>query len=342
MAAGTLTDLSTILSKLFNHDSISQLNRAAPFFGWLEKKAYSGKAVDWRTAGDGVTVSTFASGAGAPADTFDERKSASLAWARYGATISVADDALAAALGQGTEAAIFSLFEEEIRLASSAIAKAVEDDLFAGDGTSDSLYGTDVAVLDSGAYAGIDQGVDAWWASAAYGTAASEAEMTLDDFGQFSAAIFDTYGAALDGNAGDAWVMDGALYQKFSALVGANPVQYANMGGLDLAAGARSLSYDGVPILRSGGSTALRVYGMRKDECELNYMPVRDSKGAIISNDISVPVGDTGSGAESPLMLHVTPLGRTGAAQRYLCYLQVQLKCRSRFSHGVWRVKPTA
>lgn len=338
MTAPVLSDIAAILSKLFSGPSLSQINRSAPLFSWLPKRPYGGKACDWRVAGSGLTVSNFASGGAAPTATFDERIAATLAWGRYGVRISVADDAYSAARQQGGDA-IFDLFREEMELAAKAIAKDIENDLFAGAGTSNTIAGVAAAILDSGTYAGIDSSSKTWFKSGAFGTAGSELAMTLAGFGDFEEACFDQFGAPL-GEA-DAYFTTSSLYGKYTSLLGANPQQVVNSPtpgapGVDLAGGARSLSYNGVPVLRSGSCTAERIYALCRDEIELRYLPVTLPGGAPLMVE-PIPVGDTNSGDEVPAFLHVKRLGASGAAEDFFVYAQVQLVAKSRFAHGIWR-----
>ncbi len=224
--------------------------------------------------------------------------------------------------------------------AARVLGKTINAALFAGDGTSNTIAGIAVGVddLNTNDYAGIDVSTQTWWTSAALGTVSSESEMALADFDTFHGNIFSKFGQPLNAGAGDIFLTTQALYAKYQSLVGANPRQIVNQGGTTLAGGATGLEHDGVPIIRDGNCTALRVYGLRKNCIRLDYLPVMQVNGMPVQNDRDMTTGTLGQDEPSEVMIHINELGRAGAAIKFQVWVQLQLRVIDRFAHGVWRV----
>lgn len=334
MAGAILSDYAVQIAQTFDASVRSQIERSSPLLAWLPKKPYYGKAIDWRVSGSGRTVTAFASGAAAPAADFDARKTAALGWGRYGARVSIARDALQIARNQpGNGEAVQSLYEEEFSLATAAISKAVNDDLYNGAAGGNTIVGLDTALSAStgaGSYAGIDGAVDTWWASATAGVHGTETVLALTDMTLIGHNVFTSYGAPLGPQ--DAYFTTGLLFKKYGDLLAANPRTIVNENTNRLAGGWASLESDGVPVFRDLNATAKRIYGLRKSEIELCYLPMTDERGFPV---MSAPMtgGAQGEQAPQPVMLNVIPLSVTGHAVEWFVWVQLQLKVRSRFAH---------
>ena len=339
---GASVDISTILAKTFDLKARTQANRSAPFLKWLPKRAYAGKAIDWKVYGPGRTAAAFASGADAPSSSDDVPLAPTLSWARYHTTIEIAFDALIAAINApNRDQAVQDLFEDEVMQAAGVIANTIETALFAGDGTSNAIAGVGIgidAATTGNDYAGIDVSTYTSWVSTEYGTAGSELAMTLPTFATFHQNMFTTFGAPLANEAGDAWWTTPANYAKFQGLLGANPYQIVNQGGVALQGGASSLGFDGVPVFRSQKCTTDTLYGVRRANVEFRFMPVMQVNGMPLQNSRDMVAGPLGAEEPTEVMFHFNELGRSGAAVKYQVWVQCQLVVRDRIAHGVWHV----
>lgn len=340
MAAQLLTDVAGVLAQKFDLRIRSQINRSAPLLSWLPKKAYTGKAVDWRVYGDGKVAATFASGADAPAADFDEGLAATVAWGRYHTTVQIAFDALIAALGSPyAEDAVTDLFEDQVGLAARTIGKKMNADLYAG-AAAPAIVGLDAAVKDTVAYAGIDPAVDTWWKSFAVGTAGTEAVLALADLATIDKGVFATFGASM--GPGDAIFCSPELYAKYGGLLSANaPQYYVNLagGGTNLQGGFTGLHYNGIPFMRDSNATAARLYWLRRDSIRLKFLPVMQANGMPVQQDRELVTGTLGKDEPTQLMVHFNELGRSGAAIKYQVWVQCQLEVTDRFAHGLGRFK---
>lgn len=333
MAIQTLAGVSGHLARLFDLMTRSQVNRSSRFFAWLPKKSYAGKAADWRVRGTGRVAVNFASGGAAPGGTADSRLEPTLAWARVQTEIEVAFDALIIALRSPNENAVLDLFEEEVLSAGTVIGKKLNAEMISGDGTSDSAVGIETGIAGSGAYAGVTDGS---WVSASVDLAGGSLlpQTSLNDLDE---AIFNKFGQPLSGERGDIYLTTPALFKSYQNDIGSAPREIINQPATGkLAVGQTSgLEFNGVPLFRDVDSTTGKVYGVRRDNIQLKFLPVTQVNGMPLQNDRELVTGTLGFDEPTEMMIHFNELGRVGNAIKWQVWVQYQLCVIDRFAHGV-------
>lgn len=337
MAGIDLAAISAVLARQFDLPVIRQIAEASVLFSELPKRPYQGKAADWRVSGDGRTVSKVASGADAPAATQNEKKLATLGWGRYTTVVQIGFDAITAALNAPGDMGAINLLEGELIDGVRAIAKDVNADLYAGlQATADSVVGLAEAIDSTGTYAGINQAVDAWWASHESGAGVTLTTALLDTALE---TVGDNYGANLVPGR-DIIVCRGDLHKKLSQLetAGGNKQHVVSTapgqtGQVILAGGRTALWYDGLRVIKDTQCTASFMYLIRMSEIAIRFMPftLPGTSDVVMRN---VPSGDQEQETATPVMVHVIPLARAGDHVKLQLLVQIQLVSRSRYAHG--------
>lgn len=331
-------DLSSVLAALsetFDEPIRSTLNRESPFLSVLPKRPYAGEQVDWRVSVGGLSVINPNSGAdwGANAS-LDTKKKLTLGWGRYACKVIVGFDALTAAAKapSGAFDAIVTEAQEGVR----AIAKAMDDDLFDGTGSGNTLVGLETAIDATATYAGINPSDVSAWASTEDG-----ATSTVLTEGNLDTALEDVasaWGSPLGG--GDVIVTTHALRAKLKALLTASGNRthqiMTDAGGqptVTLHGGASGVIFSGVPVIADPDCTTSCLYLCRLSEMEFRYMPF-----TVPGNDspVMVPVRDRAGNVigSQPSIAHVFKLANTGDHIAFGVIVQAQLVVRHRKASG--------
>lgn len=326
MADATLSAVSNALEQRFRPRLTRQPNRTTVTLNLLRKQARSGKNDAWDAAVGSSTGQVFDDGADVSTYNDDTYVPAIEQWAEYGDAFAVTGRAEDAAAGDDTE--IANLFLAKLYDAGTRAAKVINDDLYAGAGTSGPqvLHGLTASSgpLDStGTYATIARGSYAQWAGNTFANGGVPRAFTMS---LLERAFSATYISS--GWQPDAVVTTPYIWQKIAESVEPNRrlVQEVTIRGqkLVLDGGWSAVEVNGVPVFRDISVPTGAIVGVRLDEACVDFLPAapsRVNRGDVIG---MVPIAGTPmeQGVNPPegssaLMASVSKLARTGNKTKY-------------------------
>lgn len=279
--------LTTVLATLFDDNVAEQFNRSAVLASWLPQSATRGRNVNFAVrAGDGQVASSsiyLAEGADVTAFDYDTKVKASLEFADVSAAFNISGKALDAAWASGDPLELENLFAEEMLDCSHRLASNLNKELYVGDGgvvssaqTIQGLIGDGYAGtsgwIGTANVAGINRGTYTSMVPTILSNSGTPRNVSLALLNQLQMGAYVRSGSDLD-----AFVCDATQWANIQALYTATTTQFvvpASEGTKKLTynAGAQTLAYAGVPIIKDKDCPAGIVIGLSRKAVSMRSM----------------------------------------------------------------------
>ncbi len=329
--AETPQKLATILAQLatlFEPEIVRQINRSAvlsSLIRWLPIE--SGKRVEWVVEGDGHIFESYAEDADPANYAVDVLKNANLAHAQYWAPFSLTEAAAAGAQNTGNPAGATNLLRRYLENSLTKLADGINGKLFTGTGANE-ITGLETGVDSTGVYAGIDQGVDAYWASTEDGTGGTDRPLTTAIMRKLKRNV-----TIQSGEAPDVYITTPALADKYGDLAGSRRssldlVQTSGRAIKVIDVGWTALEFDGAPVIADRQCTAGVMYGLNSRYLIGRWLPFLQ-----LGDEGNQP-GTTLFGSPNGLPVKFIQEGRSGDRIKILPKAWPQLEITKRNAHG--------
>lgn len=339
------SNISNVLATIFEDRVAEQLNRAAVFMKWAQKKDSISRNInipvrdhDAQVASSAIYLAPGTDVLQFNSDNFDN---AHLEHATVSEAFSIDNLALHAAAATGNPAALEDLLGNEFLTASNRLISNLNKECYVGDGgvvssaqtiqglVGDGYVGSSGWLATGNTVAGIDRSSVTKWNSNVLlngGTARDISFQLLED------ADRQVYIAS--GMAVQAWFMDPIQWDKLAlAFVNVseqhiNPMQ---RGQVAYTVGSTTMSYKGVPIFRDKDCPAGTALGLNGETMSFQQLPF--TSGVLSSLDHGMmelqptPEAQFGDGPV-PVRVRVQELSRAGDYTRFQLVLYPQLVVR--------------
>ncbi|MCP3669597.1 MAG: phage major capsid protein [Gammaproteobacteria bacterium] len=324
-------DLASILSVLaskFESRVANQIQRSAVLPQLLEVKPGKGKNLQWVAKLGTATGAIIADGADVTVFNSDDKKPAILQYAEYHDAFAVTGRALSGAKASGNPEELATLFLEELGDSVERLAKIISQDMWTGDGDSDTLHGLlDDAggVSASGVYASIDRAIDPQWASNEI-DAETTVALSFSLMRQMRSAIYTASGLKPDliVCSPDVHEQYGNLFQSERRYLS----QVRLRGGeITLDGGYGILEFDGIPVVEDPDCPANTMVFLNTRHVYTSQM---GDSVSMINRALSM-TGLKGTEEEQfgvggiPLTAKIQPLAITGHAYKFALYCMLQI-----------------
>lgn len=321
MAAETLSDIEAALSQTFAADLYRQWNRSAVLASMIMVKPGAGKNAAWDVEFSGNQADTVAEGSDVGAGEFnsDINEPAILQWAHYRSSFQVSETQLdAAATSIGTAGALVDLFGDRILGAGAKIAEKINIDLYAGTGvdgmSNPTIVGIHGGALETtGLYAGLDRSTRAEWTGNVLGNGAVLRALTHDLLYQLEEQIFTACG-----EPPNVIVCSPGIYRKYAGLFEeVRRLATDGMGPLSYRAGAATLFWQSMPVIRDRNATVNRLSMLNTNYIETKFLPRLGAPRDAVMQQMKDLVGSTGGEQHAELTMTQIParcaiLAKTG------------------------------
>ena len=335
MALESLSAVSAALGQRIAPKLITLWNRSAVLAAMLEAQAGGGLNAAWDAeSAVGTTPDTVTEGSDLAAGEMQSDLDivAKLNWTEYRTGFNITQRAIdAAASSSGiTATALVDLFEQRILSKAAHLISKINVDLYAGTGTSGGSGAPNIIGLFGGAtdptgtYAGLARGTYADWAG--YQSANGGTPRAL------SLALMATAERNLFINCGEPathiMVSPGTYskYESFFTNVLRTPVDPKSAGALTYSAGASSLVYKGIPIVRDKDCPSGKMIFLNANYAKVKFLPpAGKTKDAVYSEMRAL----TGMANDAPptatsIPFRVEVLGKTGTSYKVMLYTTIQ------------------
>lgn len=334
MAVVNLSSIANTLTTIFEDRIANQINRATVALQLVPSGDGTGKNVQWSARfGTGVG-STRADGAVLVDGDFlnDSKQPANLDYGTYDAPFAITGKALAGAMAAGNPAELENLFADELGDAVERLAKKVQQDLYTGDGSADTIFGFFGAsgpLAATGTYANINRATFPQWASNVLANGGTNRALTFELMRSMRKEIYEA-----SGEKPDLVLCDAAIHQKYGTLFGDQRrfVQEVRLRGdvIRLDGGYQVLEFDGIPVVEDVDMPANTMLFLNTRYVKMAQLPDP-------SNQINQSMGNpevAGTDEEqfgesrSNLTARINVLGRDGDRYRFqlICYPQLQVR----------------
>jgi hypothetical protein len=349
MATETLASVNSALSQFFAPDLHRQWNRTAPLLGLLAAKGDIGDGKGKNVAFDleftGNTAQTVAEGSDVQASEYssDINVPAILPWAHYRSSFAISETEFDAAMSSaGVPAALQDLFGDRILGAGAQIARKIESDALTGTGVDGSgnptligLYGG--ALVNTGAYAGINTATYSEWASNISANGGTTRPLTFDLLGQVDSNIFTASSLQWDAIMSSAGVLR-KFEDLFTTSAQGGPVIRMNDNARRPGYGAGLANdeqgqpvdawYKGMPLYRNPVNPAGKLLFLNTGKIQVKYLPrVMTPQDAVFARMMGI---EGSSGGNAPIQATKIPariaiLGKTGDSIKVTVKVTLQM-----------------
>lgn len=289
------------------------------------KVAATAKLLEFRPAAGGLNCSfiadvggkssrAFADGYAVQQAEFDSntRLVASVSWAQYRSPFSLTRRTITAGkFARGTASEIENILADEVVNANAELLSKINQDLHAGPGTSDRIFGLNSALVTSGSPYGINVATHTAFAS---NVETSVGALTAQKLAEMEEAIYTR-----SGHRPDVIVMAPDVMTKLShSGVILDNRRYTDGSKMDLGVAPDSMSFQGIPCLRDKDMASGTLKFLNLDSMHVEVMLDLDAdKDAVVL--LSAPgvsaAGEAVEAAGLPLILY--SLAKDGPSQKY-------------------------
>lgn len=298
MALDTLSNISNALSQLFEEELYKQWNRMAVTAGMIPAKPGRGKNAAWDVEFSGATASTVAEGADVQESEFqtDVDQPAVLNWAHYRSSFKVSETEIdAAASSMGTADALMDIFGDRLLGSAAKVAQAINVDLWTGTGTDGSGNATIIGLTQgpietTGTYAGILRSSFSEWQGNKLANGGTARPLSFDLLYQLEQQIFTN-----SGEAPSVIITTPAIFRKYAALFEqVRRLTTDGMGPLEYRAGAETLFWKGIPVIRDRNAAAGTLAMLTPHYIESKFLPRQMSPADAVQMNMQQLEGSNG------------------------------------------------
>jgi hypothetical protein len=339
MAVETLTVASAILVDQFGPDIARTWNKECKLLSLVPAPTGvpRGPRAAWAAQLGGATAATVAEGATVAAGDATQmvEDNAYLSWGIYrhtfGFTMTELD--VLASTGQRNPVIIGNKLNNRIMEGAATIARAINTDMWTGDGTDGSGNANCVgllggAIASSGAYAGITDST--YWISTVLTNGSTARPLTLDLIAQLNQGIRTHAGQA---NVPKRFICSPGVKTKYEGLFNQKTV----VAGMGVAAnlGAEDLFWRGRPIDDDIDCSSGYMVAFNPDQCEMQYLPPAPFGDQTLQQVIQARGTADGNVFDpSSIPIKIYPLGRLGSYVQFVMEATVALCLKRRGAFG--------
>jgi hypothetical protein len=336
MALESVAAIQTALGQRLAPKLITLWNRSAVIAAILEAQAGASHNCAWDVEASQTTQlpDTVAEGADMAAAEMqsDLNDAAKLGWADYRTGFNITQRTFDAAASSGgvTADALVDLFEQRLVSKSAALLSKINKDIYAGTGTSAVSSQPNIVGLFGGAtdatgtYATLARGTYAEWAGYVSANGGTPRALTLALMALAERNVFINCGET----STHIFVSPGT-YSKYEGFF-TNVMRISGDSGAGAqaySAGASSLHYKGIPIIRDKDCPAGKMLFMNANHVKVKFLPpAGKSKDAVMSEMRTL----SGKGHDAPVTATAIPfrveiLAKNGSATRVSLWTTIQL-----------------
>ncbi len=334
------TTISASLATIFEDQIATQINRATVLLQVLPvMDGTTGKNISWVARFGSAVGGARAEGADVTTTNSDTKVPATLEFGTYDDSFSITGKAMALAAAARNPAELANLFTEELSECVERLAKGVGQDLYAGSGATNHIFGlvaTGGAIMDTGVYANIDRSTFPQWAGTIDGNSGTGRALTFDLMRGIRREIYRA-----SGQKPDLIVTTPEIHEKYGSLFGQQRryITEIKLRGavITLDGGYQMLEFDGIPVLEDVDCTTGDMLFLNTRYVRVLQAP--DAANAV--NGSTGMVGIAGTDEEQlgqpsrKLRARINPLGRTGDYFTFQLILYPQLQVRRPNTCGV-------
>lgn len=335
MALESLSAVSAALGQRLAPRLYTLWNRQAVAANIIEAEAGSGINCAWDIESGNTTLpDTVAEGSDLAAGEMlsDVNDAAKLGWADYRTGFNITQRALDAAASSGgiTAEQLVDLFGERAMAKAAALISKINKDIYAGTGTSGgssqpNLVGLFGGATDaSGTYAGLARGTYADFAGAVLSNSGTPRALTM--------ALMSTAEQNVFVNCGEPSthiLCSPGIFRKYETLFeNVRRLSTDGRGALSYSAGATSLFYKGIPLIRDKDCPAGKMIFANANYMKMKFLPRAGQTKDAVYSEMKTLVGK----ANAPETLTATSipyrielLGKTGTSYKAMLYTTIQL-----------------
>lgn len=336
MATDKLTNVANALSQLFAKKLARQYNRMA-VLGQVIPTERDGqgnaKNIAWDVEMGGSVAGSYAEGADVDAGEIsaDTLVPATLSWGHYrGAFQCTETEFDAAARSAGSADAVRQLFTERVLSANTALAQALNTDLWAGTGvdlsSNPNIVGVHGGALETtGLYANVNRSSYPLWRGNVLANGSIARPLTIDLMEQMDQNIYTA-----SGERANVIVVSPGVFRKYKGLFesirrveGSGPVPRYDTS-------VSTLFFQGdIPILRDKDAPAGTMTFLNTNRISKAFLPISTQSTEDVFKVLEEEgKGSNGDGEENPLDLpfRIVPLAKNGDSLKFMVKCVLQLK----------------
>ncbi len=304
MTLEKLSDIEAALGQTFAPMLYRQWNRSAVLASMLPVSPGHGKNAAWDVEFTGATADTVDEGSDVVPGEFtsDVNIPAILQWAHYRSSFQISETEMdAAATSIGIAEALVDLFGNRVLGAGAKIAEKINQDLYAGTGTGGggepTIVGIYAGALEpTGTYATIDRASQAEWAGNKLANGAVLRALTHDLLYTLEEQIYTNCG-----EPPNVIVTSPGIYRKYAGLFEeVRRLATDGMGPMGYQAGASSLFWKGMPVIRDRNNTVNNLAMLNTNYISTKFLPRAGVPQDAVIQQMKEIVGSTGGDAGDP------------------------------------------
>ncbi len=323
-----------VLEQRYRGRMVNQINRSSAMLRLLRAVPAMGKNCAWGAKGSGQVAERYAEGADASNFGSNTRDQAILTWGLLRSNFHNTGTARRASALSQTPEGVANLIADNIDDATMELTSLINQDLYGGPGTTDTIAGLTVATADdTNIYAGLDRSSKSFWRpyviDPGSSTPLSFAQVRTDQ-----SAIFTTSGFPPDIALCSPDVMDtlAALFdQNRNYMV--DTVTTAR-GKISLDAGYEGIRFNGTTFFRDKDAPANQIHYLNSNWVHIEYLPPPPDVMAMLG-EMGMEVGADDGYGPIPLGFLIDKLAKNGDSDKYMLTFNGQLVVRRPNSCGV-------
>lgn len=277
MALETLAAVSAALSQTFEEQFVRQYNRLAVAAALIQAERGQGKNAAWDVEFSGAQADAVQEGSDVDESEFttDQPVPAVLGWSTYRQSFKLSENEIdAAASSVGTPEVLLDMFGERVLNAHHKLCSRINVDIFSGTGTNAKGVPTLVGIYGgpiepTGVYATIDRGQFPEWAGNVLANGGVQRPLTLDLMAQLEQNVFTACGEPPNLVLASAGVV--RKYENFFESI--RRVVSDGRGPMEFGAGAASLFYKGMPVIRDRNGPPGRLAMVNTGYLRMKFLP---------------------------------------------------------------------
>lgn len=343
MAAENLGGISAALATTFSARLRRQWNRTAVTAATLLMEPATGqgggKQIGWDVEFSGATASSFAEGSDVQASEFavDPLLPAILPFGMYRSPFQLSNLEIKAALANPANAAeLGRIVMERLDGSLAKMASKANTDIWQGTGVDGSgnptIIGLPTALDPTASYAGINKVTFSEWAGNVLANGGVGRALTFDLLYNADQLIYTASGktAKVIIAAPDVYRKYANLFETIKrVIVGPNGELPTYTGG------ERELNWKGMPVIRDKDMTAGTLAMLNTDDIRIRPLAGQADQDGVQVSTRQLPSSNGETYAETPLLVDVYPLARTGSAQKFVAEMYLQLQVQRVNSHCI-------
>jgi len=335
MALESLSAVTNALGQRLSPKLYTLWNRQAVAANLIEAQAGAGPNAAWDIESANSTVpDTVAEGSDLQAAEMqsDLNDAAKLGWADYRTGFNITQRALDAAASSGgiTAEQLVDLFDERAMAKAAALISKINKDIYLGNGTSTgssqpNLVGLFGGATDAtGTYAGLSRSTYADFVGSVLANGGTPRALTL--------ALMATAEQNVFVNCGEPpthILCSPGVFRKYETLfTNVQRLATDGRGPLTFSAGATSLFYKGIPLIRDKDCPAGKLIMINANYVKMKFLPRAGQTKDAVYSEMRTLVGkanapDTLTATTIPYRIEL--LGKTGSSYKAMLYTTIQL-----------------